>query len=148
MMAALVVGIFLFFLMIRRPPRSTLFPYTTLFRSRCRLAARRRRRRPLGRALRRPLGRRAPGPARGARAARFPWRRRGARPGAAAPRPPAAEAAEAPQPGDALREDRRRARHGGRRAPTGRRRSAALRCRPRRQPPRLGPRGDARLSRR
>src|SRR2546430_10430068 len=24
---------FLFFLMIRRPPRSTLFPYTTLFRS-------------------------------------------------------------------------------------------------------------------
>src|SRR2546430_9700990 len=25
-----------FFLMIRRPPRSTLFPYTTLFRSRCR----------------------------------------------------------------------------------------------------------------
>src|SRR5476651_2821065 len=28
--------IFFFFLMIRRPPRSTLFPYTTLFRSRCR----------------------------------------------------------------------------------------------------------------
>src|SRR5260370_21933625 len=27
-----------FFLMIRRPPRSTLFPYTTLFRSRDRLA--------------------------------------------------------------------------------------------------------------
>src|SRR5690349_22509246 len=26
--------LFLFFLMIRRPPRSTLFPYTTLFRSR------------------------------------------------------------------------------------------------------------------
>src|SRR6266511_5780027 len=26
----------LFFLMIRRPPRSTLFPYTTLFRSRSR----------------------------------------------------------------------------------------------------------------
>src|SRR3712207_7169267 len=26
--------IVLFFLMIRRPPRSTLFPYTTLFRSR------------------------------------------------------------------------------------------------------------------
>src|SRR2546430_3880618 len=25
--------IFIFFLMIRRPPRSTLFPYTTLFRS-------------------------------------------------------------------------------------------------------------------
>src|SRR5258708_29286146 len=33
-----------FFLMIRRPPRSTLFPYTTLFRSRigCPLEARRR----------------------------------------------------------------------------------------------------------
>src|SRR5260370_10053937 len=27
---------FFFFLMIRRPPRSTLFPYTTLFRSRTR----------------------------------------------------------------------------------------------------------------
>ena len=27
------VTIFVFFLMIRRPPRSTLFPYTTLFRS-------------------------------------------------------------------------------------------------------------------
>src|SRR5947209_9451156 len=26
---------FIFFLMIRRPPRSTLFPYTTLFRSGC-----------------------------------------------------------------------------------------------------------------
>src|SRR5260370_41201733 len=30
--AALLVHLF-FFLMIRRPPRSTLFPYTTLFRS-------------------------------------------------------------------------------------------------------------------
>src|SRR5690349_24078563 len=29
-----------FFLMIRRPPRSTLFPYTTLFRSRRRSPAR------------------------------------------------------------------------------------------------------------
>src|SRR5256885_8349215 len=30
------MNIFLFFfLMIRRPPRSTLFPYTTLFRSAC-----------------------------------------------------------------------------------------------------------------
>src|SRR3989475_8909088 len=28
--------LFFFFLMIRRPPRSTLFPYTTLFRSRSR----------------------------------------------------------------------------------------------------------------
>src|SRR3712207_7487434 len=27
--------LFFFFLMIRRPPRSTLFPYTTLFRSPC-----------------------------------------------------------------------------------------------------------------
>src|SRR5262249_47958577 len=27
--------LFFFFLMIRRPPRSTLFPYTTLFRSLC-----------------------------------------------------------------------------------------------------------------
>src|SRR2546430_13643318 len=29
----LCLFIFFFFLMIRRPPRSTLFPYTTLFRS-------------------------------------------------------------------------------------------------------------------
>src|SRR5437660_6375033 len=29
-----VVPLYFFFLMIRRPPRSTLFPYTTLFRSR------------------------------------------------------------------------------------------------------------------
>src|SRR2546425_7294749 len=28
-----MVLLFFFFLMIRRPPRSTLFPYTTLFRS-------------------------------------------------------------------------------------------------------------------
>src|SRR5436309_9011411 len=28
--------LFFFFLMIRRPPRSTLFPYTTLFRSQAR----------------------------------------------------------------------------------------------------------------
>src|SRR2546428_8369229 len=28
------MNFFFFFLMIRRPPRSTLFPYTTLFRSR------------------------------------------------------------------------------------------------------------------
>src|SRR3712207_8452116 len=31
--------LFVFFLMIRRPPRSTLFPYTTLFRSLLALAA-------------------------------------------------------------------------------------------------------------
>src|SRR2546430_4149725 len=30
---ALFISLFFFFLMIRRPPRSTLFPYTTLFRS-------------------------------------------------------------------------------------------------------------------
>src|SRR3712207_9591403 len=30
----MLVVIYFFFLMIRRPPRSTLFPYTTLFRSR------------------------------------------------------------------------------------------------------------------
>src|SRR2546429_5810216 len=29
-----LISLFFFFLMIRRPPRSTLFPYTTLFRSR------------------------------------------------------------------------------------------------------------------
>src|SRR5256885_13645677 len=32
--------LFFFFLMIRRPPRSTLFPYTTLFRSIKRLESR------------------------------------------------------------------------------------------------------------
>src|SRR2546428_9404116 len=31
--ARLFMALFFFFLMIRRPPRSTLFPYTTLFRS-------------------------------------------------------------------------------------------------------------------
>src|SRR2546430_5386529 len=54
--------------MIRRPPRSTLFPYTTLFRSRagCRARGRRRHRRahrqtggPLIGALRREQGTRA-----------------------------------------------------------------------------------------
>src|SRR5215207_10323589 len=33
MLILFVVFRFFFFLMIRRPPRSTLFPYTTLFRS-------------------------------------------------------------------------------------------------------------------
>src|SRR5256885_11978913 len=33
---------FFFFLMIRRPPRSTLFPYTTLFRSKIRGTAKER----------------------------------------------------------------------------------------------------------
>src|SRR3712207_6984233 len=35
------MSLWFFFLMIRRPPRSTLFPYTTLFRSRHGGAARR-----------------------------------------------------------------------------------------------------------
>src|SRR3712207_7835673 len=57
----------LFFLMIRRPPRSTLFPYTTLFRSRAELrdrhgAAARRPRRGVHRLLpaRRPAVRHRP----------------------------------------------------------------------------------------
>src|SRR3712207_7100012 len=33
MRCVLTLAPYLFFLMIRRPPRSTLFPYTTLFRS-------------------------------------------------------------------------------------------------------------------
>src|SRR3989475_9183793 len=33
-MSLVLSCLFFFFLMIRRPPRSTLFPYTTLFRSR------------------------------------------------------------------------------------------------------------------
>src|SRR5207249_12086364 len=49
---------FLFFLIIRRPPRSTLFPYTTLFRSQpalCRrVPVRHRRRRLLAECGRRP----------------------------------------------------------------------------------------------
>src|SRR5690349_24012231 len=36
----LLILSFFFFLMIRRPPRSTLFPYTTLFRSLVGVAAR------------------------------------------------------------------------------------------------------------
>src|SRR5256885_10927318 len=41
-MFIILIKLFLFFfLMIRRPPRSTLFPYTTLFRSQDGLAARR-----------------------------------------------------------------------------------------------------------
>src|SRR5437764_6069738 len=44
---SLLLLFFFFFLMIRRPPISTLFPYTTLFRSlagaRCRCASRERR---------------------------------------------------------------------------------------------------------
>src|SRR5258705_12187940 len=46
---ALTISFVFFFLMIRRPPRSTLFPYTTLFRSR--RAWGRSRRAPAGRGL-------------------------------------------------------------------------------------------------
>src|SRR3712207_8152720 len=53
---------FFFFLMIRRPPRSTLFPYTTLFRSRDGLPEGRHR--PAGDGPARPAGR---VPARGLR---------------------------------------------------------------------------------
>src|SRR5438132_8120155 len=42
-MCLLYYPTFFFFLMIPRPPRSTLFPYTTLFRSRSGDAAQRRR---------------------------------------------------------------------------------------------------------
>src|SRR5476651_1509404 len=39
-------ALFFFFLMIRRPPRSTLFPYTTLFRSPVTVVERSRKLRP------------------------------------------------------------------------------------------------------
>src|SRR5256885_9827127 len=48
---------FFFFLMIRRPPRSTLFPYTTLFRSRLPGGHTRARRVRGTRALQRPPAR-------------------------------------------------------------------------------------------
>src|SRR5712672_3855630 len=53
---SLVCSLVFFFLMIRRPPRSTLFPYTTLFRSRWRSdgSTPDRRRPPRARRLRRP----------------------------------------------------------------------------------------------
>src|SRR6266496_6085311 len=40
--STLTLFVCFFFLMIRRPPRSTLFPYTTLFRSRSRANRRRK----------------------------------------------------------------------------------------------------------
>src|SRR5690606_41372553 len=50
--------------LLRRPPRPTLFPYTTLFRSLARPPAGRRRRRPVGTAVAVPAGRPpAPAPA-------------------------------------------------------------------------------------
>src|SRR2546430_11889025 len=42
----LVDLVLFFFLMIRRPPRSTLFPYTTLFRSRYQCRVREKRSQP------------------------------------------------------------------------------------------------------
>src|SRR3712207_8901634 len=58
------VGCHFFFLMIRRPPRSTLFPYTTLFRSHRRVHGRR------GDELRAALRRHRPATSGGARARR------------------------------------------------------------------------------
>src|ERR1039457_7603215 len=43
-MQKILHALLIFFLMIRRPPRSTLFPYTTLFRSRWAASACRKRR--------------------------------------------------------------------------------------------------------
>src|SRR3712207_8059096 len=55
----MILQLVCFFLMIRRPPRSTLFPYTTLFRS-CDHPRRDRRRRDLRLGLERgPLAARA-----------------------------------------------------------------------------------------
>src|SRR2546427_3733307 len=65
-----------FFLMIRRPPRSTLFPYTTLFRSDPTV-------RPHPGPDPRPAGRRGLS---GEYARRLPWRGRGRRHGHHAPR--------------------------------------------------------------
>src|SRR3712207_8632566 len=63
-MCIVCLEFFFFFLMIRRPPRSTLFPYTTLFRSRG--SARRR----CGRAHRTGVGDREPPSAPGGHRAR------------------------------------------------------------------------------
>src|SRR5439155_20434154 len=61
---------FFFFLLILRPPRSTLFPYTTLFRSpRWPAPLPRRRRCPGGAGSRRPRGPRRRRPTRRGRAA-------------------------------------------------------------------------------
>src|SRR5258708_14038540 len=77
MLCRLILLFFFFFLMIRRPPSSTLFPYTTLFRSRFDADLR------LGKRLRRPA---ALGPGRFGRGDPSDSRRdaRGARAAAAA----------------------------------------------------------------
>src|SRR6266511_4547941 len=79
---------FFFFLMIRRPPRSTLFPYTTLFRSAprpCRRSCRQRSPRP-------------PWPDRSAAAARTPAACPARRPTAPAPASDARSAHTPPSP--------------------------------------------------
>src|SRR2546429_6212661 len=87
-MIYLVPPLFLFFfLMIRRPPRSTLFPYTTLFRSLCFLSPPHARHpdHPAFSRAGRPRGDRAAlvgGGARGAIVVEFP-RGRGERPAGA-----------------------------------------------------------------
>src|SRR3712207_8661106 len=75
----LITEIF-FFLMIRRPPRSTLFPYTTLFRSAC------------------VPGRRAPSPCTACRPCARRRRRRGSPPWTAA-RPAPGSAGRRPSAG-------------------------------------------------
>src|SRR3712207_6949756 len=64
-MYAVHFTILFFFLMIRRPPRSTLFPYTTLFRSHGARAAARARPGPAGPVRQRRLLRDLPGGPRG-----------------------------------------------------------------------------------
>src|SRR3712207_9122435 len=61
-----------FFLMIRRPPRSTLFPYTTLFRSHAARAAPFPDREPRGRLRRGGAGLRGAAAGGGARPERLP----------------------------------------------------------------------------
>src|SRR5438876_9229542 len=67
----------LFFLMIQRPPRSTLFPYTTLFRSRLRGGSHARRTRPSpgNRRSHRMWGAGRPGSTLGGRHRRTHWSR-------------------------------------------------------------------------
>src|SRR5579885_3493043 len=56
MLRGVAIEFLFFFLMIRRPPRSTLFPYTTLFRSRARARRPPLHRHPLPHRGRRPRG--------------------------------------------------------------------------------------------
>src|SRR5260363_374502 len=52
-----VCGLFFFFLMIRLPPRSTLFPYTTLFRSLTEHFGEKARQHPIAGAMAHAIGR-------------------------------------------------------------------------------------------